>query len=79
MTPKSFEEQNVIFAENQPEYLPLPALKQENGDVITCWDLTDQEIAKIRESKSIYLLVKTFNQPLQPIYLTTDKSEVIPE
>lgn len=79
MMPKCFDEQNVIFAEDQPEYLPLPALKQENGDVITCWHLSDEEIEKIKETKQIFLCVKTFNQPLQPLFLTVEKSEVISE
>lgn len=77
MIPKSFLEQNIIFAKDQPEYLPLPALRLENGDVITCWHLSDEEIEKIKESKTLYLSVKTFNQPLQPVFLTVDKSEII--
>lgn len=79
MIPKSFLEQNIIFAKDQPEYLPLPALRLENGDVITCWHLSDEEIEKIKESKTLYLSVKTFNQPLQPVFLTVDKSEIIIE
>jgi hypothetical protein len=78
MIPKCFEEQNVMFAKDQPEYLPLPAFKQGNGDVITCWHLTDEEIDKLTESRSLYLSVKTFNQPLQPVYLTVDKTDLFP-
>lgn len=77
MTPIEFPEQNIIFAKDQPEYIPLPALKQENGDVITCWRFSDEEIEKLRETKTLYLSVKTFNQPLQPIYFTVNKNEVI--
>lgn len=79
MIPKSFSEQNIIFAKDQPEYIPLPALRLENGDVITCWHLSDEEIEKIKESKTLYLSVKTFNQPLQPIFLTVEKNDVIIE
>lgn len=77
MKSKWFKEQNVIFAENQTEYEPLPALKTEEGDVITCWELSDEEIELIKANKCLYLAVKTFNTPLQPIFLTVDKNEVI--
>lgn len=77
MISKSFEEQNVIFAKDQPEYLPLPALKFDNGDIVTCWSFSDEEIEKIKETKTLYLSVKTFNKPLQPISLTVEKDDVI--
>lgn len=30
MTPIKFKEQNVTFAESQPEYMPLPAFKNDS-------------------------------------------------
>lgn len=77
MKPITFPEVNIVFAVDQPEYQPLPSHKNELGDVTTCWELTDEEIEKIKETKCIYLAVKTFNQPLQPQFMTTDKEEVI--
>ncbi|RKT01084.1 hypothetical protein [Chryseobacterium defluvii] len=71
-----FKEQNVVFAENQPEYLSLPAFKSEEGDVVTCWELSDEEIEKIKETKNIFLAIKTFNHPLQPIFITVDRKEL---
>ena len=31
MKAKQFEEVNVVYGENQPEYYPLPAYKSEDG------------------------------------------------
>lgn len=77
MTPIEFAHQNTVFAKDQPEYNPLPSHRNEAGDVTTCWQLTEEEIDKIKETKQIFLSVKTFNQPLQPLFMTTDINDVI--
>lgn len=77
MIPIKFKGSNVVFAENQPEYQPLPALVVGDGSVITCWELTDEEIENIIETKVIWLKQLTFNKPLQPVMLTTDLSDGI--
>tara|TARA_R110002020_G_scaffold475112_1_gene708608 strand:+ start:4485 stop:4745 length:261 start_codon:yes stop_codon:yes gene_type:complete len=69
MKPVSFKGQNVVFAKDQPEYQPLPALKMPDGEVITCWELSDQEIEDVTKTKRIYLQQLTFNQPLQPVII----------
>lgn len=77
MKPIKFEGHNVVYAENQPEYNPLPAFKAENGTIVTCWELTNEDFERIVETRRIYLSVMTFNNPLQPIYLTTDVDELL--
>lgn len=67
MHPIEFKGQNVIFAKDQPEYLPLPALLTEDGEVFTCWQLSDEELLNVLNNKCIYIKQLTFNQPLQPI------------
>lgn len=55
MTPIKFPEQNMTFAEDQPEYLPLPAYKSKidpHGNVITCWRPTLIERIKILFGKT---------------------------
>ena len=39
MKPVEFKHQNVVFAKDQPEYQPLPALRLDTpeGEVISCW------------------------------------------
>ena len=64
----------MVFGENQPEYQPLPALALEDarGEVITCWEMTDEELEVIKKTKCIYLSQFTFNQSLQPIMLMAE-------
>lgn len=69
MKPIKFKEANVTFAENQPEYLPLPAFRSADGLVITCWRLSWMERIKLLMTGRLWLLNLTFNQPLQPVML----------
>lgn len=69
MKPTTFLGQNVVFAENQPEYTPLPALRLPDGQVITCWEISDEELEEITRTKKIYLSQLTFNTPLQQVML----------
>ena len=47
MRPTKFKEHNVIYAKNQAEYQQLPALKGEDGTVISCWKLSWKEKIKL--------------------------------
>lgn len=78
MKPIKFKEQNCTYAEDQPEYQPLPALKMDNetGDVISCWNLSIKERIKVLFSGKIWLSLMTFNKPLTPSYLTTNKDDL---
>lgn len=67
MNPVKFPGHNVVFAEDQPEYQPLPALLMPDGEVITCWQLDAEELEEITRTGKIYLSQLTFNTPLQPI------------
>lgn len=69
MNPIDFSGRNVIFAEDQPEYRPLPAIKMPgtDGEVISCWQFTDEEIAVIVRTRCIFISQLTFNGLLQPI------------
>lgn len=75
--PIDFPGRNVIFAENQPEYNPLPAIRTDDGEVIICYGLDDCDIEKIKQTKCLYLKVLTFNQPLQPLSMVSDLSDYI--
>lgn len=75
MNPIDFEHANITFAKDQPEYKPLPALRLDGdeGQVITCWQLSDEEKAKVMETGLIWLNQWTFNKPLQPINISTNQ------
>ena len=66
MIPLKFKEQNITFAENQPEYLPLPAWRSPEGEVISCWKFAFKEKIMILFNSKLWLRQYTFNSPLQP-------------
>ena len=68
--------QKVVFAKDQPEYIPLPAIS-DGYKVITKWKLSKEELEEIAITGEIYLELLTFGQPLQPIKLSTNLEEVV--
>ncbi len=70
MVPVKFNESNMVFAENQPEYQPLPAFKDMEGNVVTCWQMTWRERIRLMITGRVFLIVSTFNNPLQPINMS---------
>lgn len=69
MKPIRFKGWNTSYADDQPEYLPLPGYKDPrdpNGEFISCWELTFLERLKVLFSGKIFLSVWTFQKPLQP-------------
>ena len=71
-----FEECNVVYAQNQDEYLPLPAHRTENGDITVCFKFSFDEIIKFIKTEKLYLQILTFNNPLQPIKMSVEKPEL---
>lgn len=67
---------SVVFAKHQPEYLPLPALVFQDGKVLTEWQLTEEERARLVAGERIRLWIWTFNGPLQPIALEVTDERV---
>lgn len=61
----------VIFAEDQPEYLPLPAYSQPDGIVTSCWQPSEEERQHIANGGPIYIDLWTFGMPLQPTRVYT--------
>ena len=73
MNPVNFPEQNCIYAKDQPEYLPLPTHKTDDGIVTACYKLTFLEKIKIFCGAKIWVSIMTFNKPLQPQRLYVSK------
>jgi hypothetical protein len=68
MKPVEFPGVNVVFAKDQPEYIP----NDPQGLIITKWQLSPEELERVKETGTIHLSMLTFNQPLQPVLLTVD-------
>lgn len=73
MKPIKFDGSNVVFAEDQPEYEPLPAKKDSDGTITTCWELTPEEREIIANGGNLWLRILTFNKPLQPVCPSIEK------
>lgn len=65
------------FAKDQPEYLTLPALRFQDGLVVSRWSLSLLERLQILFGGSVYLGLLTYNSPLQPVRLSTSLEEVV--
>ena len=72
MKPIEFSQQNMVFAKDQPEYLPLPAYRSPDGVVITCWMLSWRERVKAFLSGCVWVRQLTFNAAIQPQRLDID-------
>ena len=79
MRPLKFKGCNIVYGATQKEYQPLPAERRgmvETGEILTCWELSPEELKQVQETGKIWLSVLTFGQPLQPVYLATEKPPI---
>lgn len=75
------ESRETIYAKDQPMYLPLPAIVMDGveREVLTCWELTNEEKIALLSGGQIYLSLWTFGSPLQPIRLRVAMPEDVAE
>jgi hypothetical protein len=61
----------VVYAKDQPEYAPLPAvyLDTPSRPVISRWRLTDEERHKVIDGGDIVLTLLSFGNPLTPSHI----------
>ena len=78
MNISEFPEQNVVFARDHPEYLPLPAHRHHDaaGTITCCWRLSWRERWRVLLTGRIWHQVLTFHQPLQPQLLSLEKPDM---
>ena len=77
MKPIKFKEQNSTYAKHQDEYGNLPAYRTKDGVVISCWKLSFTERVRILFTGQIWLSLWSFNKPLTPSLITTQKNDVL--
>lgn len=75
------EQQEVVYAKDQAEYLPLRTLKSAGaeGRVITRWTFTDVQRKAIASGADVFLELLTFNGPLQPIRMAVSDGKLDPD
>jgi hypothetical protein len=70
-----FKEATIMIAENQPEYITLPAYYGQLGEspeetgLVTCFELSPEEVYNIVKYRKIWHTQLTFGQAMQPIML----------
>lgn len=73
MKAKEFPEQNMVFTKPQSmtdeECGSLPAYRGE-GQIISCWEVTPEDLERIKETGVIWLSVSGAGQP--PVYIGTE-------
>ena len=79
MDPVPFAGQSVVYAKDQPEYLPLPAHRSPDGVVTSCWHLSWRERLRVAVSGRLWLSILTFNRPLQPLLPSAVRPEWVPQ
>lgn len=69
------EHHEIIFAKDQPEYIPLRVLRGNTREVpvLSRWALTAAQRKAVSDGADIFLELSTFNGPLQPIRLALSR------
>lgn len=71
-----FEEVTKTYAEEQPQYLPLPVYHYPDdhmGTVVSCWEFTEDELAALMKSGCLWISQMRFQSDLQPIRPSVEK------
>jgi hypothetical protein len=81
MIPVQFPESNDVLARDQDEYEPLPIFRFEGaeGRVAFCCRLSEWEIDEIRRTRTLWIQQLTFGQRFQPVALSTQRPDDLPE
>jgi hypothetical protein len=64
------QDREVVYAKDQPQYNPLPALRTPEGVVLTRWTLTNEERDAISMGADVLLEVHTFGRAIMPVRLS---------
>jgi hypothetical protein len=70
-----FPEANVAVAKDQPQYNTLFARvdrQSPEGEMIICFELTDEEVTQIVRNKKLFYSQLTFGQLFQPMRIMTE-------
>lgn len=65
-----------VIAKDQPPYKPLPAVRVDENTILTRWSMTWRERLHLLLYGSVYVYVKNFGGPLQPLSMQVEKPGV---
>jgi hypothetical protein len=65
----------IVYAKDQPEYIPLTTYHQPDGTVVTCWMPDEDELRALLSGEPLVIEVLTFNTPLQPLRVYVPQGE----
>lgn len=74
-----FDSANAIFTGEDKDMISLPAKcvgKKSVGQIITCWQMSREEIEKVQKTGIIYLSLLTYGRGIPPILMSVDEPEV---
>jgi|GEM_PF-1535395 len=73
-----FKGVNHIIAESQDEYRTLPAFvaQDKEGTIVTCFELTPEEIRQINQTGKLWHVQLAFQQNMQPFSILTESPMV---
>lgn len=66
------EMMETVYAKDQPQYVPLPTLKNSEHQILARFKLTDKERTDLFEGADIYVCVLTYGHPLQPFMISVE-------
>ena len=68
---EGYQSKEVVFAKEQPEYMPLPALVLEGEDkpIVSRWQLNDEERKQIAAGADILFTQMIFSDLYHPVRL----------
>ena len=74
-----FKEANIVLAEDQEQYETIHAYAAgtKEGHIVTCWKLSAWERFKLLITGKLWMTMLTFGEPMNPIYMTVTKKEVL--
>lgn len=76
MKPIQFEGVDIVYGKGQPEYQELPAKQIDKNTVMTCWELSDEDIEQITKERKVWLGIMPFGRPLQPVLLSAFRLDI---
>lgn len=67
----------VKIAEHQDEFVTVPTIPLNHGTcLLSRWELSEEDMERIKESRCIYFYQWTGGKPMQPVSLTTDRPQL---